>query len=148
VQRTGIFRSNNKAHILSIPNNKGAKVSAKIFVQLFIGQFYPPTKSHNTVKCHHSGSGFIFSSPLEHPSSPPKLPRLLEANNFDALEGDAATQIRVSMVRIQFLVVRRREATPPLVAPRSRSSCSSVRPGSVPGEAPEDPVPRTPPSKI
>jgi hypothetical protein len=34
--------------LLSIPNNKGAKVSAKIFVQHFFGRFCPPTKSHNT----------------------------------------------------------------------------------------------------
>jgi hypothetical protein len=43
-----IFKLHLRDAILSIPNNKGAKVPAKIFFQLFIGRFYPPTELHFT----------------------------------------------------------------------------------------------------
>jgi hypothetical protein len=34
--------------LVYIPNNKGAKVSARFFVQLFLRRICPPTKPHNT----------------------------------------------------------------------------------------------------
>jgi hypothetical protein len=58
VQHTGIFPSNNKERIVSV-------------VQHSFGPFYPPTKLHNTSKCH--GTGWLFFIP------PPPSLRSLQA---------------------------------------------------------------------
>jgi hypothetical protein len=50
----------NARVIFLVPNNKGANVSAKIFVQLFSGRFYPPTKTHITHFYHRTGSFVMF----------------------------------------------------------------------------------------
>jgi hypothetical protein len=66
----------NARVIFLVPNNKGANVSAKIFVQLFSGRFYPPTKTHITHFYHITGSFFMFffPSPIEQTRSRPAHP--------------------------------------------------------------------------